>query len=128
MPQTSTDSTFNPDVFESAAQQLAKQQLVTKHPRTSPLFLERPQQQEALLRTAYQRFANTPKVQIAPSSAAEWILDNYFLLQQTFRQIHENMPPGFYSRLPKLDAGPLAGYPRIYGIAHKIIEISRAQV
>lgn len=91
-------------------------------------LLNRLQQQEAILQVAYQQFSNTPRVQIAPSSAAEWILDNFLLLQQTFRQIRENMPPGFYRQLPKLSAGPLAGYPRVYGIAHKLIIMSRAQL
>ena len=27
------------------------------------------------------------------------------------------MPPGYYRQLPKLAAGPFAGYPRVFGIA-----------
>ena len=81
-----------------------------------------------MLSNAYQHFASTPKVQVAPSSAAEWILDNFLLLQQTFRQTRENMPTGFYRQLPKLRAGSLLGYPRIYGIAHKLIAMSQAQL
>ena len=50
------------------------------------------------------------------------------MLQQTLRQIREDMPFGFYRRLPKLGAGALAGYPRVYGIARELIEISQIQL
>jgi len=45
------------------------------------------------------------------------MLDNFYLAQQSLRQIREDMPRGFYRQLPKLAAGPLAGYPRIYDVA-----------
>src|SRR4029434_5505413 len=31
--------------------------------------------------------------------------------------IRDDLPPGFYRKLPKLSEGHLEGYPRVYGIA-----------
>jgi cyclic beta-1,2-glucan synthetase len=56
------------------------------------------------------------------SQAAEWILDNFHLAQQSLRQVREDMPRGFYRQLPKLAAGPLRGYPRIYDMAQHLVE------
>jgi hypothetical protein len=52
-----------------------------------------------------------------PHTAAEWLLDNYHLVETQIREIREDLPPGFYRQLPKLASGPLLGYPRVFGIA-----------
>lgn len=62
--------------------------------------------------------------QEALSHAAEWLLDNYYLDQQSLRQIREDMPRGFYRQLPKLAGGPLRGYPRIYDLAQQLVASS----
>lgn len=49
--------------------------------------------------------------------AAEWLLDNYHVVEDQIRQIRNDLPPGFYRQLPKLADGPLAGYPRVLGVA-----------
>ncbi|MBI5030510.1 MAG: hypothetical protein HZB51_08280 [Chloroflexi bacterium] len=62
------------------------------------------------------------------SYAAEWMLDNFYLVQQSLRQIREDMPLGFYRQLPKLIAGPLESYPRIYAVAQELIVTSGAHL
>jgi cyclic beta-1,2-glucan synthetase len=49
--------------------------------------------------------------------AAEWLLDNYHLVEEQIREIRADLPPGYYRQLPKLAAGPFAGYPRVFGLA-----------
>jgi cyclic beta-1,2-glucan synthetase len=56
------------------------------------------------------------------SYEAEWLLDNFYVVQQTVRQIRESMPKGYYRRLPKLESSPMAGYPRVFALALAIIE------
>ncbi len=53
--------------------------------------------------------------------AAEWLLDNYHLVEEQIREIRDDLPPGYYRQLPKLAAGPFAGYPRVFGIAWAFI-------
>ena len=53
----------------------------------------------------------------AVTPAAEWLIDNYHLMEEQIRQIKEDLPPRFYRQLPKLAAGPFIGYPRVFGIA-----------
>ena len=52
---------------------------------------------------------------ITPS--AEWLLDNHHIVEEQVREIFVDLPPTYYRQLPKLAAGPFAGYPRIFGIA-----------
>ena len=83
--------------------------------------------QEAFLRATVVFFQSTAGQQ-ALSHAAEWMLDNFYLAQQSLRQIREDMPRGFYRQLPKLAAGPLAGYPRIYDVAQQLVADSGARL
>src|SRR5512146_282069 len=62
------------------------------------------------------------------SYAAEWMLDNYYLVEQSLRQTREDLPPGFYRQLPKLAAGPLESYPRIYAVAQELVASSGARL
>src|SRR4029077_16005961 len=51
------------------------------------------------------------------SPAAEWLLNNFHVVEEQVREIQEDLPPGFYRELPKLSSGELEGYPRVYGMA-----------
>src|SRR5207244_8699099 len=42
---------------------------------------------------------------------------NCRIVDDQLREIRADLPPRFYRELPKLADGPLAGYPRVYGIA-----------
>ncbi|MEO8226837.1 MAG: glucoamylase family protein, partial [Gemmatimonadota bacterium] len=55
------------------------------------------------------------------SSAADWLLDNFYVVQEHIRDIRQDLPRGYYQELPKLAQGPLAGYPRIYDLAIELI-------
>lgn len=51
------------------------------------------------------------------SPAAEWLLDNFHTIEAQLREIHDGLPRSFFRTLPVLLEPPLAGLPRIYGIA-----------
>ncbi|WP_233584851.1 GH36-type glycosyl hydrolase domain-containing protein [Aquabacterium soli] len=51
------------------------------------------------------------------SPAAEWLLDNFHLIEAQFKKIHEGLPRSYFRALPALVDPPLAGLPRIYGVA-----------
>lgn len=53
--------------------------------------------------------------------AAEWLLDNFHVVDEQIREIKNDLPPGFYRLLPKLADGPLQGYPRVFGIAWALV-------
>ncbi len=55
------------------------------------------------------------------SSAGEWLLDNYYIVQEHMREVRTALPTKYYQELPKLAAGTLAGYPRVYELAIELI-------
>jgi len=53
--------------------------------------------------------------------AAEWLLDNYFLVEDHIRTARSHLPKGYSRELPRLASGPSAGLPRVYDIALETI-------
>ena len=51
------------------------------------------------------------------SPAAEWLLDNFHLIESQLKEIHEGLPRSYFRGLPVLLDEPLAGLPRVYGVA-----------
>jgi cyclic beta-1,2-glucan synthetase len=56
---------------------------------------------------------------IAP--AGEWLLDNFYLIEEQIRTAKRHLPKGYSRELPRLLDGPSAGLPRVYDIAHEAI-------
>ncbi len=52
---------------------------------------------------------------------ADWLLDNFHIIAEALAEIRRDLPRGYYHRLPKLQAGPLAGYPRVLALALELI-------
>ncbi len=105
------------DPLERRAFQLAESHAITRSPKRIPAIRVRLREQESLLRQAYQYFATASEAQRTLNYAAEWLLDNYYIVQQAVRQIGEDMPESYCRQLPKLGASSLEGYPRVYALA-----------
>ena len=86
----------------------------------APWLLAYLPEQVTLLDRATQHFREASQTE-AVSYAAEWMLDNLYLARQAARQVHEDMPRSYYGQLPTLAEGPLAGYPRVYGLAQELV-------
>ncbi|MGV8984323.1 GH36-type glycosyl hydrolase domain-containing protein, partial [Clostridium sp.] len=53
--------------------------------------------------------------------AAEWLLDNVYLVEKEYKSIKYNMPQTYYNDLPVISKGVMKGYPRVYHIAIEIV-------
>jgi len=45
-------------------------------------------------------FKSVPSKDLPVSRAGEWMLDNFYIVKQTFRQIDEDLPASFLNQLP----------------------------
>src|ERR1039457_5365786 len=52
---------------------------------------------------------------VAP--AGEWLLDNFYLIEQQIRLTRLHLPRTYSRELPRLLNGAAAGFPRVYDIA-----------
>ena len=53
--------------------------------------------------------------------AAEWLLDNFYLIEQQYKETKQNINRKFYRELPILDEGNFGGYPRIYAVIVELL-------
>ncbi len=81
-----------------------------------------------LLHQAHDMFVRLSEEQGIITTAAEWLLDNLYLVEQAGRLVIEDMPIGYYRRLPQLADGPLAGLPRVYAVAREVVRLCDGQV
>ncbi|WP_439589144.1 GH36-type glycosyl hydrolase domain-containing protein [Hydrogenophaga sp.] len=80
-------------------------------------FYPRLQSNIRSLRASYQALASHSLEERDISPAAEWLFDNFHLIEDQLREIREGLPARYYRSLPVLQDAPLAGLPRVYGIA-----------
>ncbi len=53
--------------------------------------------------------------------AGEWLLDNFYLIEEQIRTAKRHLPKGYSRELPRLLNGPSAGLPRVYDLALETI-------
>jgi cyclic beta-1,2-glucan synthetase len=107
---------FSIERLEQHADSLAAAQPVTAKPAAGRPLAARLRDNEAVLLEAYRAIASAIGQGRAITPAAEWLLDNYHLVEEQIREIRDDLPPGYYRLLPKLSAGPFTGYPRVFGV------------
>jgi cyclic beta-1,2-glucan synthetase len=70
--------------------------------------------------------ASLRNVDIGP--AGEWLLDNFHIVQEHVREVHQSLPRDYYRELPQLASGTLIGYPRVYEIAITLISHTEGRI
>ena len=108
---------FSVERLEQFAVFLAEQQKDVFQPKIFPKLLPRLEDNGRVLIAAYRSLAEAIQKERAISPAAEWLVDNFHIIEEQLREIREDLPKGFYRELPKLRTGDCAGFPRIYAVA-----------
>jgi cyclic beta-1,2-glucan synthetase len=108
---------FSAERLEQHAESLATAQRVTTRPARVRRLAARLRDNSRILLDSHRAIAKALGEGRAITPAAEWLVDNYHVVEEQIRQINDDLPPGFYRQLPKLAGGPLAGYPRVFGLA-----------
>lgn len=110
-----------------SAEQMAEHgtYLASQH-RLSPLsaadtLLARLADNESTLATTCAAFATALPTSGRVTPAAEWLLDNYYLVEAHIRIAKTHLPAGYSRELPRLANGPSSNLPRVYDIALETI-------
>ncbi len=111
---------FSVERLEQFAQTLAaKHKTVTR--KGGAQLLRRLEHNARKLEAAYRALVEALRQGRAISPAAEWLVDNYHIVEEQLREIRQDLPKAYYHELPKLAEGELESYPRIYSVAVAII-------
>src|SRR5580692_2205946 len=108
---------FSLDRLEQHAKSLAAAQTVTNEMSRGRPLLPRVFDNRRVLLACYRAIAKTIQEERSITPAAEWLVDNFHVVDEQLREIQDDLPAGYYRMLPKLAAGHLQGYPRVFGVA-----------
>jgi cellobiose phosphorylase len=101
--------------------------LGTKAKPVQPL-LSRLADNEAILLEVHDLVSEAVKANNQITPAGEWLLDNFYLIEEQIRTGRKHFPKGYSKELPRLQNGPSAGLPRVYDIAKEIISHGEGHV
>jgi cyclic beta-1,2-glucan synthetase len=108
---------FGGDRLEQHAESLAVAQRVTTRRGRGRNIARRVKENHRVLIESYRTLWQSVSKGRAITPAAEWLVDNFHVVDEQIREIHSDLPPSFYRELPKLLEGHLEGFPRVLGIA-----------
>ena len=108
---------FSIERLEQHAQSLAAAQRVTPKKTQGRRLLPRVKENSRILTQGYRTVAQAVREERTITPAAEWLVDNYHVVEEQIREIIDDLHPNFYRELPKLAEGHLEGYPRVFGVA-----------
>ena len=112
---------FSVERLEQHAESLATAQRIMASPRRGRPMVKRLHDNTKVFIGAYRAIVQATSKQQPIPPAAEWLLDNFHVVEEQIREIKDDLPPGFYRLLPKLADGPLQGYPRVFGISWALV-------
>lgn len=130
------------------ARALAKADVLLPGMHAGKLLLPRLLDNGAALSAVQTQLTTAVNTRVAVPPAAEWLLDNYYIVEQQLQQSLKDLSSAYYYELPKLagniiEPGPvgdstpandsssddtMAGYPRVYGIAVELVARSDNRV
>jgi cyclic beta-1,2-glucan synthetase len=111
------DELFSLERLEEHARSLAAAQAVLAKSAGGDALSARLAKNESELVAAYRDVSDAVADGEAITPAAEWLIDNFHVVEEQIRGVRADLPRGYYRQLPKLAGGPFVGLPRVFGIA-----------
>ncbi|TAK02465.1 MAG: glycosyl transferase [Chloroflexota bacterium] len=108
---------FSVERLEQHARSLAAAQSITSEPRRGHAIGPRIAENGRVLLSSYRVLAGAIREERSITPAAEWLVDNFHIVDEQLREIRDDLPANYYRELPKLAEGHLEGYPRVVGLA-----------
>ena len=112
---------FSADQMEQHGKRLASSHTVSIHRTPDQHLLARLAENEIYLFEVHKLLTETVKADNQITPAGEWLLDNFYLIEEQIRTGKRHLPKGYSRELPRLFNGPSKGLPRVYDIAQEII-------
>ncbi len=111
---------FSADQMEHHGKALAASHTLSPDPPQDRL-LKRLAENEKILLGVRDLLTDAVKANLRIAPAGEWLLDNFYLIEEQIRTAKRHLPKGYSKELPRLQNGQSNGLPRAYDIALETI-------
>jgi cyclic beta-1,2-glucan synthetase len=119
------ESPFRSELFSVEQLQVHAQVLAGWHKLAAApgrdRLLSRLAENEEVLLDAYEQVSAAVLKGHPISPAGEWLIDNFYLIEEQIRTARRHLPKTYSRQLPQLSNGPAAGMPRVYHLALELI-------
>lgn len=124
----SSEVKLSPAQILEHAQRHAREQQVDPLPQHSTELLKRLKRSRLWVRQVCSDLTAASRLEQKATPAADWILDNEYILESNARDVLLNLPRRFYRQLPTLAADPYRGQPCIYALAKDLVSHSELRL
>jgi cyclic beta-1,2-glucan synthetase len=118
---------FSVDRLEQHAESLAAAQTISPLSAPGRPLIPRVVEDGRVLLEYYRATASAIQKERVITPASEWLVDNFYIVEEQLREIRDDLPPGYYRKLPKLASGQLEGFPRVFGVAWAFVAHTDSQ-
>ncbi|MFZ0454582.1 MAG: glucoamylase family protein [Ignavibacteriaceae bacterium] len=112
---------FSADQMEQHGKILASLHTLGSQHTPDQHLLERLAENEIFLFKVHNLLTETVKAKHQITPAGEWLLDNFYLVEEQIRTGKRHLPKGYSRELPRLLNGLSKGLPRVYDLAQETI-------
>jgi cellobiose phosphorylase len=119
---------YSVDQLGQHARTLAGWHESAERARGPEVLIDRLAANRRVLQVSYAQAVRTAEKGRRITPAAEWLIDNFYLIDEQMRLARRHLPRGYARELPRLRNGPNAGRPRVYDLALELISHVDGQV
>jgi len=106
--------------LESQARRLAAACVLGQRQRVNSPLLKRFVENQRVLIHARREILGHDRQEVQGIDA-DWLADNFHIVDDVLREVRQDLPRGYDVVLPKLGAPPFSGFPRVYALAVTLI-------
>ncbi len=115
------DALLSQEALENHAMEIARNHTLARNKRSAQWLVQRLNENYKYITEVYKKLNIYVDENKSTVPAAEWLLDNYYIIEQQVKEVRQNISKKSYSQLPTLTEGELKGYPRVYAIALELV-------
>ncbi len=122
------NATLTVEELEQHAKRAALTHTVTFKKNILNWPLTRVNDNYGFIKSLYKDLNDDMRQKKAVPPAAEWILDNYYVIEEQTKSLRRDLTKKDYYNLPILKKGPFKGYTRVLAIATEFVAIMDGQI
>jgi len=115
------DAILRPEELEKHAVEIAWNHTVSKDSRALRWLSARIKENFKFIQSVNKKLSAEVDNMFPTASAAEWLLDNFYVIEEQVREILHLLSKNRHNKLPVLDSGYLKGYPRVFAVALELV-------
>lgn len=112
---------LGPEDLKKQAVELAKSHIVGKNSKFPRWLMTRMKQNYRHIAKVYETVNNAGSAVVSSSPTTEWLLDNFYIIEEQVQDVKLNLFKRHHVRLPLLDNNQSKNYPRTYDLALNLI-------